>query len=202
MLKPRTSRARNYLHGHATHTARTREYNIWKNMTARCRDPKQARYYGRGIRVCERWRTDFLAFLADMGPSPTPFHSIERINNNGDYEPSNCRWATTTEQANNRRSSRFLEWRGEKLTQAQWATRIGIQQSALWARLKLGWPIERVLTPLSMKALPDVACIECGERKPIAKFRTANVCKRCHRARQRAVQEHDRASPSVEEKSL
>lgn len=85
----------------------------WRSMIARCENPKTngfAYYGGRGIRVCPRWRHSFLAFLADMGPRPSPEHSIDRIDSDGDYEPSNCRWATPTEQAANQapRGSRGL----------------------------------------------------------------------------------------------
>jgi hypothetical protein len=84
-----------------------REYRIWCAMKARCTYPKSIRwmrYGGRGITVCERWLHSFEAFLADMGPCPSPKHSIDRVNNDGNYEVGNVRWATSSEQAKNKRS--------------------------------------------------------------------------------------------------
>ena len=95
------------VHGHNRCNGRTSEYYSWGSMNARCYQPSHSsyKYYGgRGIAVCEQWRTAFAVFYTDMGPKPTPKHSIDRINCNGNYEPVNCRWATTVEQRANRRA--------------------------------------------------------------------------------------------------
>jgi len=92
-------------HGQSKRAGRTPEYGVWRSMLHRCSNPtdlEYARYGGRGIKVCERWRS-FANFFADMGARPSPRHSIDREDNDGDYEASNCRWATAKEQAANRR---------------------------------------------------------------------------------------------------
>lgn len=96
-------------HGDARKGAATKEYKVWGNMIARCENPNVDRYPiygGRGIKVCDEWRESFEAFLHDMGRKPSPEHSIDRIDVNGNYEPGNCRWATAEVQANNKRNSR------------------------------------------------------------------------------------------------
>lgn len=102
----------------------TAEYSSWEHIKARCYDKKNRNYhnYGaRGIGVCESWANSFLNFLSDMGCKPSQKHEIERINNNGDYEPGNCRWATRTDQMNNTRRCRFVTWNGKTQTVMQWA---------------------------------------------------------------------------------
>lgn len=124
----------------------TPTYESWSGMHKRCNDAKDDRYGGRGIKVCERW-SDFEAFLADMGERP-PGTSIERDDVNGNYCPQNCRWATDEEQANNRRSTRYVEFDGMKKSLAQWAREIGVKPGTLRFRLERGWSVERALTTI------------------------------------------------------
>lgn len=145
---------------HITHgRSRTTEYSTWASMKQRCLDPNRdayAGYGGRGIRVCDRWISSFEAFLADMGEKPSRRYSIERIDNDGNYEPGNCRWATKTEQARNRRPARF-DGRDHPLARlitvggvtdslAGWAKRVGLTRRAIAHRLKKGWSEERAVT--------------------------------------------------------
>lgn len=119
----------------------TAEYRIWCLMKGRCLNPRDrrfTRYGGRGITVCERWRSDFAAFLSDMGPRPTPRHSIDRIDNNGNYEPSNCRWATPKEQARNTRRTRYVEIGGVVGRLAQVADDLGIPYGTMKQRARRG----------------------------------------------------------------
>lgn len=139
-------RSPNRKHGFTTGETRPRVYIIWKGMRARCRDEYYTWYVGRGIKICDRWMESFENFLKDMGHPPTDSHTLDRIDNNGNYELSNCRWATAKEQANNRTSSRYLEHNGTRLTVAQWADKVGLQMKTLHARLQSGWGVHDALT--------------------------------------------------------
>ncbi len=136
-------------HGASPVDGKTAEYNLWCTMRQRCNDPaarSYPRYGGRGIQVCVRWN-DFAAFLADMGPRPSPNHQIERVDNDGPYAPDNCRWATAREQANNRRTNHTLTYTGRTQTIAEWARETGLSQSSIEQRLRvLRWPVEWALT--------------------------------------------------------
>lgn len=129
--------------------ARSVEYLAWSAMIERCYNHKAKAYkhYGaRGIAVCERWFA-FESFLADMGPRPTPTYSLDRIDNNGNYEPGNCRWTTRTTQMRNTRVNHFLELNGERRTIAEWCEKLGMSYSTVSERIRrYGWTTEQALT--------------------------------------------------------
>ena len=140
----------NTTHGCNKKHNRTLEYRSWNHMLSRCRNPNVPAYRdygGRGITVCKRW-LKFENFLADMGLRPTPQHTIERKNNAGNYTPSNCRWATRIEQANNKRNNHLLTAFDRTMTYAQWARETGLDQSLIRYRHKRGLPVERILAPV------------------------------------------------------
>lgn len=125
------------------------EYTVWRDMLARCLNPKDPgyhRYGGRGITVTLRWQHSFQAFYEAMGPRPSPDHSIERIDNDRGYESGNCRWATQVEQARNRRTNHILTFQGRALPLVAWAEETGIPDDTLLHRLKKEWSVEQALT--------------------------------------------------------
>ena len=126
-------------------------YSLWVRMRQRCTNPQNTdfKYYGgRGIKICKRW-SEFKNFLEDMGDIPSVAHSLDRIDNNGNYKPSNCRWATRFEQSNNRRSVRKISFQGKEQTISAWVLELPIKITSklLWHRLfKLKWDVERAMT--------------------------------------------------------
>lgn len=136
-----------------THGKRhTPEYTVWAGMKDRCLRPNSQRwkhYGGRGITVCDRWKDSFENFLADMGPKPTPEHSIDRVDNNGNYEPSNCRWATHTEQSRNRRTNLLITYRGQTKSLGVWCALLGLERGTVKHRLRTGWTLDEAFqTPV------------------------------------------------------
>jgi hypothetical protein len=154
----------------------TRIYNIWSGMIDRCCSPNYHHYQdygGRGITVYEPWRKfvnwyDYIK--STIGEPPTPQHSIDRINNNGNYEPGNIKWSTPKEQQNNKRTNHYVSFNGETKTLTQWAESLNITPITLWHRLTdLHWSVERALTePIhSRKAKPKPPSPSNGQNTPI-----------------------------------
>ena len=127
----------------------TPEYEAWAGMKKRCLNPNFKSYNsygGRGIKICQTWQNSFEQFYKDMGPRPSFEHSVDRIDNNGDYTPNNCRWATRSEQSRNKSVTRLISFKGKTQCLTDWAKEKGLSKDVLWRRLKAGWSIERALT--------------------------------------------------------
>ena len=123
-------------------------YKIWVAMQHRCHNSKYKdfqRYGGRGIAVCQRWRNSFWDFVTDVGERPAGM-TLERRNNNGNYEPENCRWATRLEQMANTRRNHLVSFNGETLHIAEWSRKTGIGFDTIQTRIKRGWTPEKALT--------------------------------------------------------
>jgi hypothetical protein len=136
----------------------TTEYKIWDLMLYRCRNPRNRawkNYGGRGIAVCERWHK-FENFYADMGPRPSLDHSLDRIDNDGNYEPSNCRWATELMQKNNRRDNVVISHDGRSMSVAQWARALGIADATLRERYKRGLRPPRLFSTGDLRLQPEL----------------------------------------------
>ena len=130
---------------------KTREYNIWGNMLYRCNtesSPIYKAYGGRGISVCDEWHS-FEKFIDDMGFRPTVYHSIDRVDVDGNYCKENCRWATKKEQSRNRTNSSYLVVDGNKIQVDDYCEKYGVNVMAIKSRIKRGWSNERIIsTPL------------------------------------------------------
>jgi len=127
-----------------------RLYQTWANMKTRCynqKNPDYGNWGGRGVRVCNRWQNSH-NFIADMGPSYTEGATLDRIDNNADYSPDNCRWVSRKTQNNNKRNNRVIEYRGRRLNLTQWAKEFGIKRSTLSMRYyKYNWSVDRLFSP-------------------------------------------------------
>lgn len=133
-------------HGHAAISVGHTTYDIWKGILYRTKDSSKIKNYSeRGIKVCDRWLS-YRNFLDDMGVRPSKLHSIDREDNNGNYEPGNCRWVLRKVQNNNTRSNRLIEVNGEVKTLAQWADSTGLEYDTIRGRLDRGWSPERAVT--------------------------------------------------------
>lgn len=163
--------------------AGTRTYFAWRSMRSRCHNknnPSYAHYGGRGIIVCHAWNTSYDQFVADMGEAPEGM-SLDRIDNNGNYTPKNCRWASIETQLNNQRRNRRLTLNGRTQTMAQWAKELGISADTLHKRLtRMG--VERALKPGKLNEWRH------GTRQGYEVHKCkCNLCRETHNARMRRV---------------
>lgn len=146
LIKHKGVQAMGFTHG----LSHTRLHRIWANMNVRCTNSNSPKYYcygNRGIIVCDEWRNDFKAFYDwAMANGYTDDLTIDRIDNNGNYEPSNCRWVDYKTQMNNMTKNIMIEYKGKTQTLAQWADETGIPYKTLHKRIKTGWNIEKAMT--------------------------------------------------------
>jgi hypothetical protein len=151
LQRERTSAAK------ATHgRTNTVEHIIWRNIRARCNNPRNRQYSdygGRGIRVCDEWSKSFEAFLADMGERPAPHLSLDRIDNDGNYEPSNCRWATREEQQRNTRKSLIFQIHGESMALPEIVEKTGLPYHRIYRRLREGRTIQQAIGDAAFRAM-------------------------------------------------
>ena len=162
-----------------TGLSRSRTYNVWSNMKSRCSNPKNlawSYYGGRGIRVCDRW-LNFANFLSDMG-IPKPVLTLERINNDGHYEPTNCRWASRKEQQNNRRANHLIEWNNKTQTMAQWAEELGLTFNTFSSRIYSGMLLSKAMTPENLPL--SISGLSLGGKANGEKQRQKTHCKHGH----------------------
>lgn len=141
------AKVKNLKHGLARRGKIHPDYGIWTHMVGRCcneTDTDYASYGGRGITICPRWRESFANFLEDMGPRPRG-KELDRINNNGNYEPGNCRWATRSQQNRNTRRTNNITYNGEIRCLTEWASIVGVDRETLRYRIKK-WGLDRAMT--------------------------------------------------------
>lgn len=166
-LRRERSRASVVTHG----MSGTKEHRAWKSMHTRCyntNSPHYHRYGGRGIKVWEGWRHDFAAFYEHIGPCSDPNYTLDRIDNDKDYEPGNVRWASETEQANNRSNNRNLAHNGKTQTIGKWADEIGISEATLRDRLSGNWTVgDAVSTPKQIRQRNVILVTIGGEQKTL-----------------------------------
>jgi hypothetical protein len=146
--------SRKFKHGHSVRGKKSKTYQAWMDMKTRCyskNHPSFPGWGGRGIKICKEWRNSFEQFLVDMGACPGPGYSLDRYpDNNGDYKPANCRWATISEQSNNKRirsDAVMITWKGKTKALEVWARELGFKRSTLYDRLLVhGWPVKKAFT--------------------------------------------------------
>lgn len=143
----------------------TPEYRAWIGMHTRCYNPNRpfwARYGGRGIKVCDRWHsktptTSFLNFFEDMGRKPTAKHTLERLNNDADYSPSNCVWALESQQARNRSNTNVVEYDGRSQCLKDWAKELGVDRGSIYRRRAKGQTLPEIFA--HYQAVGPMRCV-------------------------------------------
>lgn len=154
-------------------------YNTWMSMKDRCRNPNNRQwndYGGRGITVCDRWKTNFHAFVEDMGPRPVGY-SLDRIDNDGNYEPGNCRWASRQEQQLNQRRAVYVVVEGKKHRAIALARIAGVKTDTIIERAQRGLTLKEVI---SAERLSDLSGLALGGAVSGAKRRAWTHCRRGH----------------------
>ena len=150
----------------------TTEHGTWKSMKGRCynkKNPKYPRYGARGIKLHPSWENSFETFLKDMGKRPEDCDSIERLDNDGDYAPGNCKWATAKEQANNTSENINILYRGKTKTLHQWCDELGLNYHSTYGRIiTRGWDVDRAFTAPTTR--PPVMVEHNGEAKSISQW--------------------------------
>lgn len=143
------------IHGLCKDRIRTKEYRAWQHMKRRCltkTNPDYRHYGGRNIAVCDEWINDYSQFLNDMGEAPSPKHSLDRKDVNGNYTKDNCKWSTWSEQQNNKRNNVIITHEGETMNATQWSRRLGINALTIMGRVKKGYEPVKIL---SLQNLPN-----------------------------------------------
>lgn len=149
------------------------EYAIWNAMRARCHNPKHKRfsdYGGRGITVCDRWRDSFEDFLTDVGSRPSSDLTLDRIDNNGNYEPGNVRWVSMAAQAENRRNNVLITFNGRTQIASVWARELGVNREALCRKYLMGFGLEEILSEKPRKSGPKVLKRPDNFKKFVAEY--------------------------------
>lgn len=136
--------------------AKTKEYYVWLHIKSRCyneNDKGYKNYGARGIIVCDEWLKSFSRFLLDMGIAPSKTHSVDRIDNSGNYQPDNCRWATATEQQNNTRRNKLIEYNNQIKTLPNWCRDLNLSYATVRHRLFVGWSVDDAFSyPISYQS--------------------------------------------------
>ena len=153
-LKIKIDREIHIKHGETVAGRTTKEYRAYRAIMTRCYNNKYFGYRdygGKGITVCRSWLESFSNFLKDVGRAPSPTHSLDRIDNNGNYEPGNVRWATPAEQSRNTSRTRLITFHGETLCVRDWSKNLGLGLNTVDRRLGIGWSVEKALTTPARK---------------------------------------------------